>query len=141
MDTSRVTGTLGFRLRNAHLRVQKQFASEFEGAGVTPLTYSVLLLIADNPNCRQVELAEAMRVQQTNLVSWLDALSERGWISRVPDAQDGRVNLISLTEAGARLMPELEARARLFRKAIVDHLGDQRTEALSETLNVLCDWD
>jgi DNA-binding MarR family transcriptional regulator len=141
MDSTRVTRALGFRIRNAHLRIQKEFAANFQDTGFTPLTLCVLMLIADNPGCRQVELAEALRVQQTNLVTWLDALAERKLITRVPDAQDGRVNLLSLTPAGKTLVPDLEARGARFRAAIEQRLGTERFQALSESLMVLCDWE
>jgi DNA-binding MarR family transcriptional regulator len=141
MDSSRITRALGFRIRNAHLRIQKEFAANFQDTGLTPLTLCVLLLIADNPNCRQVELAEALKVHQTNLVSWLDSLAERGLVARVPDAQDGRVNLLSLTRQSRKMISDLEARAARFRAAIEAHLGAEQYQALSEILMVLCEWE
>jgi DNA-binding MarR family transcriptional regulator len=134
-----VDDTLGFRLRVAQLAFGKEFTAVFGEVDITPLLLSVLVLIENNPDCRQNELSAALRVRQTNLVDWLDLLTARGVVSRHVDPVDRRANTVKLTRAGKRLMAQLHTRAEKLRQQQIKRLGEKGYAQLIELLGNLID--
>jgi DNA-binding MarR family transcriptional regulator len=67
------------------------------------------------------ELADVEGLNPTMLSRMVGKLEASGWLSRVPDARDGRVVIVQVTEAGAALQERLRAeRTQLF----VDRLAE-----------------
>ena len=79
---------------------------------------------------RITELAEIEGVAQPTMTLLVKRLEERGWVTRERDPADGRVVLVSLTEAGATVLDELRAD---YRGALREHmlaLSDEEVAAL-----------
>jgi DNA-binding MarR family transcriptional regulator len=79
---------------------------------------------------RITELAEIEGVAQPTMTLVVKRLEERGWVTRERDLDDGRVVLVSLTEAGAAALDELRAD---YRGALRDHMlamSDEEVAAL-----------
>lgn len=108
-DASELEAAVGFWLRLAQQRDLRAFNDRFAEAGVSQLTYAILLVLEANPGCRPAGLAAAVRVRQPNLVEPLDALVREGLVSRAPDPRDGRAQALALTAEGKRRLGELKA--------------------------------
>lgn len=65
---------------------------------------AVLHILSRHGEMRSGELAERMDLRPSSLTEKLDRLSEKGLIVRRADPQDGRRSLVSLSEAGRRLL-------------------------------------
>jgi len=79
---------------------------------------------------RITELAEIEGVAQPTMTLLVKRLEERGWVTRERDPADGRVVLVSLTEAGATVLDELRAD---YRGALREHMlamSDEEVAAL-----------
>jgi DNA-binding MarR family transcriptional regulator len=79
---------------------------------------------------RITELAEIEGVAQPTMTLLVKRLEERGWVTRERDPDDGRVVLVSLTEAGATALDELRAD---YRGALREHMlamSDEEVAAL-----------
>lgn len=79
---------------------------------------------------RITELAEIEGVAQPTMTLLVKRLEERGWVRRERDPDDGRVVLVSLTEAGATVLDELRAD---YRGALREHMlamSDEEVAAL-----------
>ena len=79
---------------------------------------------------RITELAELEGHAQPTMTLLVKRLEERGWVARERDAADGRVVLVSLTDAGAAALEDVRA---AYRGALRDHLvalPDARLAAL-----------
>ncbi len=109
LDMAGLENTLGFRLRLAQQYVFRDFVTRFSAIEINPVLYSALILIEKNRRCRQSELAMALGVQQPNLVDRIDSLVQRGLVSRTPDPQDRRANVLMLTATGKGFMVGLHA--------------------------------
>ena len=79
---------------------------------------------------RITELAEIEGVAQPTMTLLVKRLEERGWVTRDRDPDDGRVVLVSLTDAGAAVLDELRAD---YRGALREHMlamSDEEVAAL-----------
>ena len=83
------------------------------------------------------DLARRARMTKQGMMLLVDDLETRGYVRRVPDADDSRAKMVRLTARGRRFVAEarravaaVEARARR-------ELGDRRYEALRDSLEFL----
>ena len=134
LDTAELDAAVGFWLRLAQHRELKTFQAHFGPSGIGQLAYAILLVLEANPGCRQSDLGAAVRVRQPNLVEPLEALAERGLISRTPDPRDRRAQVLALTDEGARRLAELKAVHGRMIEAYREALGSEGYETLVELL-------
>jgi DNA-binding MarR family transcriptional regulator len=130
--------TLGFRLRLAQQHVFRDFVALFSAIDINPVLYSALILIEKNRRCRQSELAAALGVQQPNLVDRIDALVQRGLVSRTPDPQDRRANVLMLTATGKGFMVGVHAMHEEHTSHLKRQLGEDEYAQLVTLLDKLC---
>ena len=55
---------------------------------------------------------------------------ERGWVQRRRQADDGRVVLVSITEAGSAALEDLRGRYRVVLRAVLAGMSDEQVAAL-----------
>ena len=95
---------VGYQLAQASIVTGRLFA---EGVGksfeLRPVEFTVLKLIADNPDVSARQLSRALAVTPPNITMWVDRLVERGLVTRERSATDGRAQHLRTTEAGAVL--------------------------------------
>lgn len=65
--------------------------------------YIVLNALDGEPARTQAALAQAIGADKTRIIGTLDDLQRRGFISRVPDPEDRRARLLSITAQGRRV--------------------------------------
>ncbi|WP_342549613.1 MarR family transcriptional regulator [Paenibacillus sp. FSL P2-0089] len=82
-------------------------------------------------------LAERIAVTKANISLLLTPLEKDGYITRAAHAQDGRKTVISLTEAGKRLLLEQLPGNRKAVAAVMNRLDEPELQLLLELLNKL----
>ncbi len=107
LDASELESAVGLWLRLAQQKDLRAFTRRFAESRISQLQYAVLLVIADNPGCRQSELGAVLRIRQPNLVEPLEDLAGRGLVARRPDPRDRRAQTLDLTSAGHALLEQL----------------------------------
>jgi DNA-binding MarR family transcriptional regulator len=109
------------RLRGALALIARSIDRQVSGDGLTRTQLSVLGTVARRGSIGVGELADVEGLNPTMLSRMVSKLEASGWLSRVPDARDGRVVIVEVTEAGAALQERLRAeRTQLF----VDRLAE-----------------
>ena len=104
--------------------------------GTTRAQWVVLFRLRTQEGLSQVDLAEVLELQPISLVRLLDRLVEQGLLERRHDPRDRRANRLFLTEAGRRLVDDLDS----LRDAIAaDVLLDIPDEAITTSLKTLRD--
>lgn len=104
--------------------------------GTTRAQWVVLFRLRSQEGLSQVDLAEVLELQPISLVRLLDRLVEQGLLERRHDPRDRRANQLFLTEAGRRLVDDLDS----LRDAIAaDVLHDIPDEAVLTSLKTLQD--
>jgi DNA-binding MarR family transcriptional regulator len=137
LDMAGLDGALGFRLRLAQQYVFRDFVARFSAIDINPVLYSALVLIEKNGRCRQSELATVLGVRQPNLVDRIDTLVQRGLVSRSPDPDDRRANVLMLTAAGKRFMVRVHATHDEHTQKLKLQLGEAEYAALVRLLDRL----
>lgn len=109
--------------------------------GMTRSESSVLVTLRSGPR-RITELAELEALAQPTVTVLVKRMEERGWVSREHPADDGRVVLVSLTDAGHGALEQWRARYRPWLRAALEELSDQQLATLvdaSDAFAVLID--
>jgi DNA-binding MarR family transcriptional regulator len=105
--TSPLSDSPAFLVRLAQLRAFDEFHRNFAGLGVTPAGFSVLALIAANPNIRPGAIAEELRVKPSNVAALVNGLVAAGFVRRTADESELRANCLRLTPEGANAWGEM----------------------------------
>jgi DNA-binding MarR family transcriptional regulator len=101
----------------------------------------VLSILSEGPR-RITELAELEGVAQPTMTLLVKRLEEKGWTQREGLPDDGRVVMISLTEAGGVAQQKFRAQFLAAMRADLQELSDEQLQALSaatETLDSFVD--
>jgi DNA-binding MarR family transcriptional regulator len=101
----------------------------------------VLGILREGPQ-RITELTELEGIAQPTMTLLVKRLQEQGWVQREGLPDDGRVVMISLTEAGRAAQQKFRAQFLAAMRTDLQELSDQQLQALSaatETLSSFVD--
>jgi DNA-binding MarR family transcriptional regulator len=93
---------VGFLLRQATQRHVGIFAKLMPG-GLTPPQFSALIVLFQSGACSQNELGRRIATDGATIKGIIDRLTRRGLTQTAADPADGRMLIVSLTEAGQTL--------------------------------------
>ena len=91
-------------MKRAFNLVQADLSETLKPFDLRMLTYTALVLIADNPDLSQTQLANAMDIERANLVVIVDELERRELIIRDHVPSDRRAYALNITLRGRRLL-------------------------------------
>ena len=134
LDHSRLITLVGYAASRAAIELRKDFARHLGPLGLKVLDYSILVLVASNPEVNQKQLGEALDVSAPNMAITLDRLVENGWVERVRSTQDRRAMLIHLTAAGRDLVKRAEKTAATMEEDTLAVLSPAERALLVELL-------
>lgn len=127
---------VGYQMKRAFNLVQADLVETLKPFDLRMLTYTALVLIEDNPDLSQTQLANAMDIERANLVVIVDELEMRELIVRDRVPTDRRIYALNVTLAGRRLLKKavnavVSHEARLF-SGMPKNSRDQLIKTLSE---------
>jgi DNA-binding MarR family transcriptional regulator len=96
----RLDGTAIWLLNLASTRGHRLAQERLAHAHVRRWHYAILATLADTGPSAQADISRQLGVDRGDLVTFLNDLEERGWVSRTPDPTDRRRNSVSLTRSG-----------------------------------------
>ena len=108
LDQSGLTHLVGYAASRAAITMRRVFAKNFEPLDLKVVEFSILMLVAANPQVNQKRLGEALDISAPNMAVTLDRLVERGWVERVRSTKDRRAMHIHLTTSGVDLVARAE---------------------------------
>jgi DNA-binding MarR family transcriptional regulator len=98
---------LGYWLRRVSNHVSGAFARALQTKHISVAEWVLMCHVQGCPGITPGELAELLDLTRGAVSKIIDKLEAKRWIARSKKPQDGRVQLLSLTPLGGRILPEL----------------------------------
>lgn len=125
---------IGYAMKRALSIVQADFARALSEYDLRAVSFSALSIIVGEPGLTQTQLADALQIERSNLVTIIDELAGRNLIIRAPVAQDRRRHALMPTTAGQQLAAAAQARAADHEKTIFACLTETERHELQRIL-------
>lgn len=125
---------IGYHIRLAQVAIFKDFAAALGNEQVTPGLYGVLTVIGTNPGLKQTELAGAVQLDRSTVVTVIDKLEKRGLVERRQAEGDRRSNAIHLTADGTALLARIKPLVRQHEARLTEQLTDDERQTLTRLL-------
>jgi len=135
-----VDSEITWLLHRAAQRMRGATGEQAEKHGIQLRDYIVLSALDKTPNLTQVELAKALGLDKTTLMSQLDRLDRMGLVVRRSDPRDRRTRIPEITQAGNALRAEVASacdsvetsvlnsfsrdHVQIFRRMLFDFIGN-----------------
>jgi len=120
---------LGYWLRRVSNHVSGAFARALQTQHTSVAEWVVMCHVQGCPGITPGEVAKILDLTPGAVSKVIDKLEAKKWIARSSKLQDGRVQLLSLTRQGSRILPELAEIAdqndRTFFEGL--HAGERAT--------------
>lgn len=138
---SSLDGLVGYRLKRAYLRVLADFRDTLAGDALSPRTFSVLVLVSEQPGISQSDVARALGIERSGVVALVDELAGRGLVRRVPRPDDRRTHALQPTPAGRRLCTRAVDAVQAHETRVLAVLSGEERAALLGMLRRIQDSD
>lgn len=134
LNDSSLRQFVGYNLRRAWLAMQDERKQILADLCLRTVSFSALTVIVDNPDIIQSRLAEALKMERSNIVVVIDELERLGLITRGRSAQDRRVHALRATREGRRLRDAAMAALREHEDRMTARLSDAERGLLIDML-------
>ncbi|MBA4349686.1 MAG: MarR family transcriptional regulator [Rhodobacter sp.] len=125
---------IGYAMKRALSIVQADFAKTLAEYDLRAVSFSALSIIVGEPGLTQTQLADALQIERSNLVTIIDELAGRNLIVRAPVAQDRRRHALMPTTAGKQLAAVAKASAIEHERRLFACLTDEERAELQRIL-------
>ncbi|MBX9883834.1 MAG: MarR family winged helix-turn-helix transcriptional regulator [Novosphingobium sp.] len=133
--TNALDNLLGYQMRRATAVLMADFVRTLADFDMRPAEITTLLVIADNPDCSQSEVGEAIAIKRANMVPIIARLIERGLVART--RVDGRSLALRVTDMGASQAAEAWRRIAVHEARFRERLAPADLAKVLEVLPAL----
>lgn len=129
------TGSLGYTMRLAQVRMYGLFFEMLGDLGLTPARVTALSIIATDQDMNQAKLARSLDIAGPSALKMVDALEAAGLICRRDVEGDRRRYSLALTATGRHKIELLGQRIAEYEERIAADLSPAEREQLIALLN------
>jgi MarR family 2-MHQ and catechol resistance regulon transcriptional repressor len=136
-DSSEISFTEVFELLDLTVKNLKRIERlAMQESGLTPSQYHVLNLLWEGGEMPLKDLAQASSCTRATMTGLIDVLERKGFVRRVPNPEDRRSLLASLTEGGKALQEMTPSLRRIYSHCCVG-LSPEEFQQLGQLLGKL----
>ena len=118
-----------------YIRSKRLVQQQLKTLNMTFSQFRTMMILSQKDNITQREFADRLDTDTTTAMVLCDSLEKRGWLTRMPDATDRRVNKLVLTNNGKKVFSQA---LPLIQKIYKDHaLNGISTDELQLAIPVL----
>lgn len=107
--------------------------------GCTPIQYTILRLVGENPGSDQVNIAQLAGLDTSTTKDVLARLEARGLLRRTRGRRDRRTRLATLTKAGKAFLAAARPLVRAAQKRMLLPLAKRQRAAFLNAVSILID--
>jgi MarR family transcriptional regulator for hemolysin len=89
-----------------YIRSKRLVQQQLKTLNMTFSQFRTMVVLSQKDNITQREFADRLDTDTTTAMVLCDSLEKRGWLMRMPDATDRRVNKIVLTDNGKKVFSQ-----------------------------------
>ncbi len=123
---------IGFAMK--HRKIMQYFLDE---TGVYQAQHRLLMEISHNRNASQKEIACSMGISPATIAVSLKKLEKGGYINKIMDEGDNRLNQITITEKGNRVVEQSRQIFDATDQKVFEGFTEEEKATLSELLQKL----
>ena len=131
----------GHMIRRAYQMVMAVFAEETKNLGITPVQFSAMIVIREQPGIDATRVAELIYFDRATIGSVLDRLEKKGHVRRKAGERDRRTKRLFLTPRGMALVKKIETMSPRISNRVVAPLSPADRAKLMAMLGQLVDLD
>lgn len=107
--------------------------------GISVAQLHILYTLRRNGQMPMSRLAEVLNVSLSNATGLIDRIEERGFVDRTRVPEDRRIVLIRVTEAGERMLTEIDALSDELLRSVLGHLDRSKLAGVGQAVAALRD--
>jgi DNA-binding MarR family transcriptional regulator len=131
-------GFLPYRLNRIADIVSRKFSAIYRDRhGMTRPEWRTLATLGQYGSATATGIVRHSSMHKTKVSRAIGALEARGWLKRMPDETDRRVEHLTLTSQGNKVYLELVPLAKAFEAELLGRVSAQQRAALLEGLSAL----
>ena len=139
MPASATTGSqasrrLGYLFKHAGRLMAELNDAVLAPFGIEPRELGILIVIDSYEPASQQQVAERIGIDRTTMVAMLDTLEAKGLLSRRPDTEDRRRNVVELTPAGHDILSRAVAASDTAEAELLAPLSPEEAKQLRDLL-------
>lgn len=115
--------------------IEKEISNYLRPFNLTPAKFNAMLVLkhqGKEDGLSQIEIGKYLIVSASNMTRLLDKLSKEGFIERVSQEGDRRVNLIKITKKGSDILDKVWPGYHKKILELADHIGKKELQTISD---------
>lgn len=136
-QTTALEAHLGYWLRRVSNQVSGGFARALQTRHTSVAEWVVMCQLEERPGTTPAQLAERLDLTRGAISKVIDKLEAKRWVVHSTKPEDGRVQLMSLTRQGRRILPELAELADQNDREFFDGLDSNEKATLRRLMGKL----
>ncbi|MDB5604629.1 MAG: MarR family transcriptional regulator [Bradyrhizobium sp.] len=133
-DENPLSDYAGFLVRRIWQIHVAMFLEESRGSKMTPVQFSILLVLRHDPDMDQVALAFRVGIDRSNLSEILARMTKAGLVKSSRSLTDGRAKISRLTKRGQNLIKKLESKVNRSHSRLLEDLAPDERKAFVKML-------
>lgn len=113
----------------------KLFTDVLKDANITSLNYGALVLINQNPNITQIELAHLLNVDRTTCSKIVEKLTELNYIAKTKSEKDKRAYTLEITDNGLEIIKKYWESRKNSENFVLKSLTNTERETFNRLLD------